>query len=131
MSSAFGTRKRRVNPRATGAVSCAQSREPRGLRIDPERRTGDGEAAALWRESLAERTAEAADSHLARYADLARQYGLRLPGIYERLSERFVRTLAIDRVRALVKPALEEGRAGRPGAARGTRAPPPRARDRS
>jgi hypothetical protein len=78
---------------------------------------GDGEAAALWRESLAERTAEAADSHLARYAELARQYGLRLPAIYERLSERFVRPLAIDRVRALVKPALEEGRAGRPSAA--------------
>ena len=37
---------------------------------------------------------------------------MRLPMIAERLSERFVRPLAVDRVRALVRPAMEEARTG-------------------
>ncbi|MFO0895844.1 MAG: hypothetical protein U0836_00325 [Pirellulales bacterium] len=78
---------------------------------------GDGEAAALWRQSLAERTAEAADSHLKRYSELSREYGLRLPSVYERLSERFVRPLAIDRLKGLIAPAIEEARDDLIGAA--------------
>ena len=38
---------------------------------------------------------------------------MRLPSIAERLSERFVRPLSIDRLRALVRPAIEELRGGR------------------
>jgi hypothetical protein len=78
---------------------------------------GDGEAAALWRQSLAERTSEAADTHLKRYGELTREYGLRLPSVYERLSERFVRPLAIDRLRALIVPAIAESRNGQTGPA--------------
>lgn len=37
---------------------------------------------------------------------MCEEYGLRLPSIAERLSERFTRPLAIDRVRALVGPAV-------------------------
>jgi hypothetical protein len=39
---------------------------------------------------------------------------MRLPSIAERLEERFVRPLSIDRLRALVEPAIEELRQGAP-----------------
>jgi hypothetical protein len=37
---------------------------------------------------------------------------MRLPGISDRLAERFVKPLLLDRILALVKPALREARAG-------------------
>ena len=64
-------------------------------------------AAELWEQALADRTAEAADANLARFEELCEQYGVRLPSVAERLAERFTRPLAIDRVRALVPPAME------------------------
>lgn len=70
------------------------------------------EAAEMWRRALAERTSEMADSLLARYDALSRKYSMRLPTIAERLAERFVRPLAVDRLRALVRPAIEELRSG-------------------
>jgi len=63
-------------------------------------------AAELWQRALAERTAETADAHLSRFDELCAEYGIRLPSVAERLSERFTRPLAIDRVRALVEPAV-------------------------
>jgi hypothetical protein len=64
-------------------------------------------AAEMWQQALAERTAEAADANLTRFEKLCDEYGIRLASIAERLNERFTRPLAIDRVRALVKPAME------------------------
>jgi hypothetical protein len=64
-------------------------------------------AAELWQQALAERTAETADANLARFEELCEQYGVRLPSVAERLGERFTRPLAIDRVRALVGPAID------------------------
>ena len=63
-------------------------------------------AAEMWQQALAERTAETADANLARFDELCNQYGVRLPSVAERLGERFTRPLAIDRVRALVGPAI-------------------------
>lgn len=63
-------------------------------------------AAEMWQQALAERTAETADANLARFEDLCTKYGVRLPSVAERLGERFTRPLAIDRVRALVGPAV-------------------------
>jgi hypothetical protein len=63
-------------------------------------------AAELWQQALTERTAEAADANLAGFEQLCDQYGIRLPTIAERLGERFTRPLAIDRVRALIEPAI-------------------------
>jgi hypothetical protein len=64
-------------------------------------------AAELWQQALAERTGEAADEHQARFEALCEQYGMQLRTVAERLAERFTRPLAIDRVRALVAPAIE------------------------
>jgi hypothetical protein len=63
-------------------------------------------AAELWQRALAERTAETADATLARFDALCEEYGFRLPSIAERLSERYTRPLAIDRVKALVGRAV-------------------------
>jgi hypothetical protein len=69
-------------------------------------------AAELWQQSLADRTAETADAKLARFDTLCNQYGIRLPSVAERLGERFTRPLAIDRVRALVGPAMAAAESG-------------------
>ncbi len=73
-------------------------------------RRGCHGAAEIWRRAMAQRTADAADQQLARLAELQNKYAMRLPTIADRLSERFVRPLVIDRVRALVAPAAEEAR---------------------
>jgi hypothetical protein len=63
-------------------------------------------AAEMWCQAFAERTAEAADSHQARLDQLCQQHGMRLATIADRIGERFIRPLLIDRVKALVEPAL-------------------------
>ena len=63
-------------------------------------------AAELWQRALADRTADVADVHLEKLGKLSANYGMRLPTVAERLAERFTRPLAIDRVRALVAPAM-------------------------
>jgi hypothetical protein len=63
-------------------------------------------AAEMWQQALADRTSETADANLARFEELCTKYGVRLPSVAERLGERFTRPLAIDRVRALVAPAI-------------------------
>ncbi len=73
-------------------------------------RRGCHGAAEIWRCAMAQRTADAADQQLARLAELQTKYGMRLPTIADRLSERFVRPLVIDRVRALVAPSADEAR---------------------
>jgi hypothetical protein len=75
-------------------------------------RRGRMAAAELWRRAVAQRTSDVADWHLKRWQDLCRQYGLRLPTIGDLLSERFVRPLAVDRMLALVRPAIDESRHG-------------------
>jgi hypothetical protein len=64
-------------------------------------------AAEMWRQAFAERTSEAADLHIARLHALADEYGMQLPTIADRLGERFIRPLVIDRVRAMVEPAMD------------------------
>jgi hypothetical protein len=71
-------------------------------------RQGCDAAAETWQQALAERTAETADAHCKRHEELVAKYGMRLPSIAGRIGERFVRPLAIDRVRAFIRPAIEE-----------------------
>jgi hypothetical protein len=77
-------------------------------------RRGRAEAAELWRRALSERTADAAERHLKAVDELTRKHGMRLATVSDRMAERFVRPLAIARLRALVGPAIEEARQGRP-----------------
>jgi hypothetical protein len=71
-------------------------------------RSGHDEAADVWRAAVAERTASIAEDHLKRFTRLNRKYGMRLPSIADRLGERFVRPLVVDRLCALIEPAMNE-----------------------
>jgi hypothetical protein len=71
-------------------------------------REGLDGAATLWRDAVMKRSEGVADQNLQRYEQLVSRYGMRLPSVAERLGERFIRPLEIDRLRALVRPAMEE-----------------------
>jgi hypothetical protein len=75
-------------------------------------RRGQEQAARIWRRALTERINDEADQYLNKLADLQKKYAMRMPTVADRLAERFVRPLAIDRIRALVAPAIEEARQG-------------------
>jgi hypothetical protein len=75
-------------------------------------RRGRSAAAEIWRRALAERTAELADKLQIRAGELRKQYAMQLPTVTDRLAERFVRPLVIDRMRALVGPAMDDVRRG-------------------
>jgi hypothetical protein len=75
-------------------------------------RGGREGAAAIWRSAVAERTSPIAEEHWKRFQRLCKKYGMQLPSIAERLSERFVRPLQIDRLCSLLRPAIEEIRGG-------------------
>jgi len=77
-------------------------------------RRGRTEAAQRWQRAVAGQTSASARQHLARYQVLCKEHGMQLPTVADRVAERFVRPLAIDRLRALVRPAIEELRRGRP-----------------
>lgn len=71
-------------------------------------RAGEAAAAVRWQEAFAELTQEPAAQHLETLAGLEQSHGLRLGTIRGRLEERFVKPLALDRLCALIEPALEE-----------------------
>lgn len=77
-------------------------------------RAGRHEAAAYWRQSIEARTAEEADRLTTRLQRLKRQHAMRMPTVADRIAERFVHPLTIDRLRALVGPAIEEAFQGGP-----------------
>ena len=80
-------------------------------------RRGLSEAADLWRRIIAQRTSEIADKQAQQLNQLQTQSGMRLATVADRVAERFVRPLAVDRVRALVRPAAEEARRSEPSTA--------------
>lgn len=73
-------------------------------------RSGKVEAAAIWQKVLQDKTAGFAKTHLKKLRRLEKQYGVRLPSITDRLSERFIKPLALDRILALVAPAVREAK---------------------
>ncbi len=75
-------------------------------------RHGRNGAAEMWRRALAERTSELADTLQGRGAELRQKYAMRLPTVTDRLAERFVQPLVIDRLRSLIKPAMDAVKAG-------------------
>lgn len=77
-------------------------------------RRGHETAARMWCRAMAKETSATAEQQLKRLAELQKKYGMRLSTVADRLGEHFIRPLAIDRVRALVRPAAEEARRGLP-----------------
>lgn len=75
-------------------------------------RHGDDTAARVWRKALTDRIQDEADQYLQKLADLQKKHAMRMPTVADRLAERFIRPLTIDRIRALVEPAIAEARRG-------------------
>lgn len=75
------------------------------------------DAAAIWRRSLAERIGPKADVYVNRLRELQREYSMRMPTVADRILERFVQPMTIDRMRALVAPATQDAEANRPSGA--------------
>ena len=69
-------------------------------------RQGRIAAAEMWCQALEEKTAEAADLHWQSLQAVVGEYGMQLTTVADRLGERFVRPLLIDRVCSLVEPAM-------------------------
>jgi len=87
-------------------------------------RLGRHEAAQRWQEAMAARTAELAENVVRQLAELEARHGVRIRTVRDRLHERFVRPLVLDRIVALIEPAMNEalvpasrGVPGRGGAA--------------
>ena len=71
-------------------------------------RNGCRHAAQLWRRALRERVANEADKFVERFKKLQKKYAMQMPSIADRIEERFMRPLIIDRLCALVEPAADE-----------------------
>jgi hypothetical protein len=66
--------------------------------------------AVSWEEAFTRLTHELADQYLEKLAELERTHGMRLRTVGDLLQERFVKPLALDRLCALIEPAMEEAR---------------------
>ena len=75
-------------------------------------RQGHKEAAKMWRRSLSERISNEADKYLARLSRLQKKYAMRMPTVADRLGERFIRPMQVDRIRALIEPAIQAAERG-------------------
>ncbi|HZV07981.1 MAG TPA: hypothetical protein VE999_23055 [Gemmataceae bacterium] len=71
-------------------------------------RRGRTQAAILWEQSLTRVTRDLARRHLEQLDRLERVRGMRLNTIRDRLNERFIKPLALDRLCALIEPAMRE-----------------------
>lgn len=71
-------------------------------------RSGLEESAAVWRRSLSERISEEADIYVKRLKELQASYAMRMPTVADRIQERFIQPMTIDRMRALVGPAMQD-----------------------
>lgn len=69
-------------------------------------RTGHSEAAQMWRKALADRIEDEADKYLRKLRNLQREYAMQMPTVADRIQERFVRPLAVDRICSLVEQAM-------------------------
>jgi len=79
--------------------------------------TGWDQAALLWERAFREMTAQMAEEQANALRQLEQSSGIRLRTISDRLEERFVKPLALDRLSALIEPAMEEARRSSPGPA--------------
>lgn len=77
-------------------------------------RRGCKQAAQLWRRALRERIDSEADKFVEKLETLRKKYAMQMPSIADRINERFMRPLVIDRLCSLVQPAVAEANRGGP-----------------
>ena len=64
--------------------------------------------ALAWRQALSDRISREADMYLRKLAELQERYAMRMPTVADRLEERFVKPMTIDRMRSLIRPAMRQ-----------------------
>lgn len=74
-------------------------------------RRGLDEAAMIWRRSLSERIGSEAEIYVQKLVELQKKYAMRMPTIADRISERYIQPMTIDRMRALIGPAMKDAEA--------------------
>lgn len=75
-------------------------------------RDGFETAAMRWQRSLSERIGEEAEVYVKRLRRLQQQYSMRMPSVADRILERFVQPMTIDRMRGLIEPSVKSAREG-------------------
>ncbi len=73
-------------------------------------RRGRADFAVAWEEAFTRLTQDLAGQYAAALAGLEQRHGVRLRTVADRIHERFVKTLALDRLCALIEPAMAEAR---------------------
>jgi hypothetical protein len=73
-------------------------------------RKGRRRTALLWQEEFTQLTGDAAAELQEDLAELEQLHGMRLATVADRLGERLVKPLVLDRLVALIEPAMEEAR---------------------
>lgn len=73
-------------------------------------RHGQATTSLQWEQTLTQFTRDLARQHLESLARLERQHGIRLGTVADRIAERFIKPLALDRLCALIEPCLQEAR---------------------
>ncbi len=71
-------------------------------------RSGLDKAAMMWRRNLSERIGTEAEIYVQKLRELQNNYAMRMPTVADRILERFVQPMTIDRMRALVGPAMQD-----------------------
>jgi len=70
--------------------------------------TGCQRSAIQWRRALSERVSNEADAYLEKLSKLQQTYAMMMPSVADRLNERFLKPMTIDRMRALIRPAMRQ-----------------------
>ncbi len=73
-------------------------------------RAGCHQTAQQWRRALAERICRESEAYIEQLTLLQKKYAMRMPTVADRLHERFTRPMTVDRMRALVGPAVRQYR---------------------
>ncbi|GAA5509891.1 hypothetical protein [Novipirellula caenicola] len=80
-------------------------------------RSGLEAASVLWRRSLSERIDSEAEIYVTKLRQMQKDYAMRMPTVADRILERFVQPMTIDRMRALVGPAMRDAENNQPSRA--------------
>lgn len=99
-------------------VECAYDRDawtltPMRIAHEALVRNGQQEAALMWEQDMRSHTAEMAEGHLTNLRNLEVSLGMRLPSLRDRISERFVKPLVVNRMLAMIPHAVADAREGR------------------
>ncbi len=73
--------------------------------------------AMMWRRSLQQRIGAEAELYAKKLKQLQKTYAMRMPTVADRINENFIQPMTVDRMRALIGPAMRDAEANQPSRA--------------